>query len=488
MHFVKKLRKTLPAKFQPITSRIKSFYKKFYVFAQKSPIKAFVVLLLVLFSLIFLSNILSKPAADTATAQDVVKEVSVYAIGTSPKITVQAVVEKSGVVKIVTLSGGVVQAINVFPGQSVYRGTNLLSLSSNYQGGNIFSVQRQLAQVQYKNVLDTYQTNKDLIGKQRELASANDDNSDELRAISNQSLDSTRGLINLNNEILNTLAQQQADLEALPQSPANDAAILQTKQLRSQLLSGNSQLQAGLRQTEYSGSADEPPAQLSNLGKDIALKQLELQEKALDLNKEISRLSLVLAQISESMMYPSSPFNGTVERVYVKIGESVAPGTPLVQISGNSKSLTAVALLSREMASGISQADMSTLHLGKKKYESAPFYVSTEATEGSLYSAQFSIPEEYNSEVTDNGYITIDIPMGLPQTGSAIPFIPVDSVFQTQDQAFLFVVKNQKAESRTVVLGEVIGRFVEVKSGLKDGDVVILNRNVISGDKVKIIN
>jgi hypothetical protein len=361
-------------------------------------------------------------------------------------------------------------------------------MSTNYQGGNAFSVQRQIAQVQYKNVLDTFKTNKELIAKQRELANKTDENSDKLREISRESLDSTRGLINLNNDILNTLTQQQEDLEALPPSPTNDAAILQTKQLRAQLLAGNLQLENSLRQTEFASSNDNAPALLSDIGRDIALKQLDIQEKALALNKEISRLSLVLSQINEALMFPSAPFSGVVERIYVKEGQALTPGMPIAQVSGDSKSLIAVALLSREMADGISRAEIATLHLGGRTYESAPFYVSTEATEGNLYSAQFSVPEEFNSEVSDKGYITIDIPMGFPKTGGAVPFIPVDSVFQTQDEAFIFVAKNGKAESKTVSLGQVLGRFVEVKSGLTTGDVVILNRNVIAGDKVKVLN
>ncbi len=78
--------------------------------------------------------------------------------------------------------------------------------------------------------------------------------------------------------------------------------------------------------------------------------------------------------------------------------------------------------------------------------------------------------------------------MGAPKTSAAVPFVPLDSVFQTQDQAYLFVAKNGKAVSRKVKLGSVLGRFVEIESGLNNSDQVILDRNVIDGDSVKIKN
>ena len=474
------------------TSRLnkkrKDWFERFIKFAKKRPVPTFLILIGLLFILIGISHIISRPQKETQETTLPVKEVSVYTIGEYPKITVQAKIEKSGVVKVVALGPGVVQAINVEVGQDINKGTNLISMSTNYQGGNALSVVRQLAQVQYQNVLETFETNKEIIEKQRELAEKSDENSDELRNITNDSLDASRSLVDLNNNILSTLEAQQAELEATNVGGANDAAILQTKQLRSQLESGNLQLESALRNSEYLGSGDKAPAEISDISREIAIKQLELQEKALALNKEISRLSVVLAQINEAIMYPASPVPGVVERIYVKVGQAVNPGTPIAQITGDSDSLIAVGFVSREIASGVSTAQVSALHFGDETYESAPFYVSKDATDGSLYSVQFAIPSDFASQVTDKSYITIDIPVGIANTGSTIPFVPVDSVFQTQDQAFVYVANNGYAESRKIVLGQVLGRFVEVTKGLSEEDQVILDRFVITGDPVKTKN
>lgn len=477
-----KAKKKLSPRIEFLNKKRKIYYKKIITHARRKPISTFLGLLLMLLGLIIISNVINRPKEAMKETAFPIKEVQVYTVGTSPKISVQAQIEKSGVIKIVSLGGGVVQGINVEVGQQVSRGQNLVSLSSNYQGGNGPSIQRQLAQIQYRNVLDTYSVSKELINKQKELAEKNDKNSDELRKISNDSLDSSRNLINLNNDILSVLEANQTDAEAA----GDDVLVLSLKQLRTQFIAGNNQLSLALKNAEYSGSDSNPPAHISDISKDITLKQLEIQEKALNLNKEIFRLSLALAQVNEAIMFPSAPIQGVVDRIYVKIGQAVNPGTPLVQISGDSSSLIAVALISRELADSVSTAQVSTLHFGDESYEEVPFYVSKEATDGTFYTVQFQIPSEFSSQVTDKGYITIEIPIDYPKTGSTIPFVPIDSIFQTQDQAFLFVASEGKALSRKVSLGQVIGRFVEIKKGLKDQDQVILNRNVISNDRIRI--
>jgi len=486
--FFSRFKKTAKLKLKAIREKLKRVWSRVMRRVERHPILTFAGLLLILFGLILISNYINKPKEAIEETSVAAKVVRTYDIGSSPKITVQAKVEKSGVIKIVSLGSGVVASINVEPGQEVAKGTNLINLSSNYQGGNAPAVQSQLAYAQYKNVTETYETQKEIIAKQRELAEKANENSDELRNITNDSISSTQSLIDLNNSILDTLNAQQQELEDTNVGGANDSAILQTKQLKSQFQSANLQLNNALNNAEYQAGSDNIPAEMSDISKDIALKQLDLQSKALDLNKEVSRLNLVLAQIGASIMHPVTPVSGVVERVYVREGQVVAPGTPLVQITGDSESLIAIALLSREMADSVSKTLVSTLYFGNETYDEVPFYVSGDATDGKLYSVQFAIPQEFSDQITDGGYILVDIPIDMPDTGSAIPYVPIDAVFQTQDASFVFIAEDAKAVSREVVLGNVVGRYVEVIKGLKEGDQVILNRNVIAGDSVVVKN
>jgi len=470
-----------PAKVKTI-----NYIKKVINLLESRPLTAVIIVLVILFGLIFGGNQMRKPAEEVK--EDIApKLVETFNIGTAPKVIYQAKIEKAGVINIVAQTPGIVTQINVTEGDKVSRGKTLLNLSNNYLTGSAASVQRQLASSQHKFITDTFDTQKDIIGKQRELAEKNKDNSNELRKISDGSLDDTRNLIDLNNDILGELGVTIADLEATNIGGINNDLILQTKQLKSQFLTGNNQAKAGLRSAELSADEDKPGNQLFNTQKDLALQQLNIQEKSLELSKETSALQLKLAQINESMMFPASPFSGVIDRVHVRKGQSVQPGTTLVTLSGSDKSITAVAYVPRQTASKVSLIENSRIFIGTQIFEDTPTFISSEATSGQLYSIVYTIPSDFAQHLTDQSFVNIEIPIGVPDTGSVIPFIPIDSIFQTQDETFVYIANGDKATSREVILGDVTGSFVEIIEGLNTSDRVILNRNVIDGDKVELI-
>lgn len=490
---------------QYIQARSKLLYKKVTAFVDRRPLVTFFILLALLLALIALGNFLRQPNKEKKDTGAAVKTVDVYRIGSSPKVSLQAQVEKSGVITITALSGGVVQKINYEPGDHVVRGNVLVNLSTNYQGGNVFSAQREIAALQHENAKETLPLQKDLINKQREAANKSDENSDRLREISAKTISDTNAIISLNDDILTRLNEQLKELEShnppvptgaaptppsTPEDGLNDNAIIGVKGQQSQLMGANVELRNAVRNTEYSSGNDNPPARLSELTKEIALKQLEIQEKALDLNNELSRLSLQMAYITEALMYPSSPFSGTVQKVFVKFGEAVSPGTPLMVLSQDIEDdpIVAIAYAPREIAQKVSYGEPSILHIDNFKYEVYPSYITQDAVQGSLYAIYFPLPDNFSRFLTEKGYIRVDLPIGGFDTSATIPFIPIDVVYQTQEEAYIFVARQGQVESRTVKLGNIYGRFVQIESGLKDGDVVILDRNVIAGESVKIRN
>lgn len=464
------------------TSRLSTIRTRVLRFIDTYPLQSFFILLAILFILIAAANFL-KPKAENIQATPPTKAVSVYKIGVAPRIQVQAKVEKSGVITITSLTSGVVSEINVTEGQEVGRGYNLIQLASNYQGGNAPATQAQLAQAQYDNNVANYDLQKTIIDKQRDIANKNQDNTDQLRDISKQSLNDTRSLLDQNQDILNSIDTNLNTLEASP-SGTQDQLILSTKQLRAQYQSTINSLNAQIRQLDYSTNTDKPQQQLSVMQKDLTLKQLDLQQRTLDFTLETSLIQLRLAQISAATMHPVAPISGTVQRIFVKPGEAVNPGTPLISLSGDSGRVVATAYVPSTIAQKASRIEASTLHIGESTLSEVPSFISQDATNGQLYSILFSIPDENQKDVTDGGSILVDLPIGYADTGSTIPFIPLDAVFQTQDESFVYLAKNGKAVAKKLELGNVFGRFVQVQSGLSNSDQVILNRTIVNGDSV----
>lgn len=455
-------------------------------FIRRRPFVSFFIILALLAALIVLGSTIFKAKPLDKPTGEVIKQVETFKIGTSPKISVQAKVEKTGVIKIVAQAPGIVSSINTYEGETVSRGKNLISLSSNYYGGNAASLGRQIAQNQYNLSKDTLETQKELIVKQRQVAEKSDSNSDEMRDIANRSLEETRSLLDQNEALLNQTNANLSDLREAT-SPANlsNPIIFQAEAQKSQLQAAVNQLRQAVRNTELQAAGDRPPAELSNLQREITLKNLEIQEKSLIAGNEIAKLQVALAQVNEAAMFPTTPFKGVVEKVHVRVGEAVSPGDTLVTISGVEGKIILDAKVPAATAKNLSKLENSTLQVHGQTIEVMPAYISSEATEGQLYSVIYHIPDEYQEFFTDGGYISISVPVGAPDTNSVVPFIPLDSIFQTQEESTVYIKNGDKAESRKIKLGEVQGGFVSVMEGIGADDEIILSRNVVEGDKVK---
>lgn len=469
-----------------ISNTIKSFFQRFSTQVAKRPFGSFLVALALFVGLIAVSNALQKPKVLDKKEEKPVTEVNTYYIGTSPKVQSQAVIKKSGVITIYAQSAGVVQQIYKKEGDTVAKGTNLLWISTNYTGSTISTAQRQLAQASYESTKNNLATNKDAIAKQRQIAQLNRENAEELRKINEDSVDETRGVIETNDAVLKNIVTNLEGMQAT--GSGTPAQIDALKVQQAQLQSGINQLRTANRNAQYQTNTNNPPSQLADLQKDLTLKQLSLQEKALDLQLEVSNLNLRLAQISESLSYPSSPLAGKIERINVQVGDLVNPGQALATIVTNNNAATAEVFISQSIALKASQSEASTLHLGSTTVDVMPSYISTQPTTGSLYTIKYTIPTENTAILANNSYITVDIPVGAANTGSTIPFIPIDAVYQTQDGAYVYTAQkdNEKtaAATKKIKLGQVIGSYVEVESGLSANDVIILDRNIVEGDLV----
>jgi RND family efflux transporter MFP subunit len=457
----------------PRGEAFRGFYRRTTGFIKRRPLSSFFIVLGLLLLVIIVGNILSAPKPQKPTPP-AAKAVQTYNIGETPKATFQARIDKAGVIKIVALAGGVVQRINVSEGDPVYQGTQLFSLSSNYQGGNAPAIQAQIAAAQYQNVANTFGQQKDAIQKQRDIANINHDNYFDQQKIASASAGDTASLIDFNQNILDALNA------AYTSDPTNATVAGEISQLQG----GQNQLRAALRNLQTQTDSGKPAGRLADTQRDLTLEQLDLQEKTLELNKEVTQLQANLAEVSAATMYPASPFAGTVQRIYVRVGQLVSPGTVLAEISGTDASTQAIVTVPATVAQQISKIEPTIIHIGNQTYSVRPTYISTEATDGALYTITYPIPDDAKAITTDGDYVNVDIPVGMANTSAAVPFVPLDAIYQTQDKNYLLVVKNGKAETREVTLGNVFGSYAQIETGLNPGDQVILDRSIVAGDKV----
>ncbi len=456
-------------------------------FIDRRPFISFLGVLAALFLAVVAGNALRQPPKTLPTPQASPTPVHVFQLTSSPHMTVEAKIEKSGVIKLVAQTSGVVQKIRKHENDHVRRGTPLFSLSTSYQGGNIPDLNRQLAARNEQFLQDTYDESKSAIEGQKQIASLTETQAEQLRSISRQSINETNSLINLDNDII---ASIDAQIQTLQNANPGDPTILGLKEQKTIYLSSLNGAKAAVRNTQYQSDDTKEPAQIASTLRDLTLKQLDVQEKMLDLNKDVSHLNLRISQVNESLMFPGSPCPGTIERMYVKVGQAVTPGTLLAAIRGDKNTATAVALVSDDVAQHMSRVALSQVTLKDKTISLAPISISQEPTDGSLHSVIYQLPDEDASSLSDGSFVSISLPMGASYT-TGLPFVPLDAIYQTQDSAYVYVIGRdangqQVVTAKNVTLGNVFGHDVEVQSGLSATDQVITDRSVVGGERVSV--
>jgi multidrug efflux pump subunit AcrA (membrane-fusion protein) len=481
---------------QRISAPFIAIWHKFISLINRFPFATFLIFLAALIGLVVVGNQLRKPEPAAAPAEPTPLTVSTFKQDQQPMLDLTAKIEKSGVTTVLAQSPGIVRKIHVTEGKEVRSAATLVSLSTTYQGGTAQSVSRQLAERNTKYSRETFDIQKDVIGRQREIAVKGETQARELRDISRKSLDDTRAVITINEDILNGINAQISELEATNIGGINDNLILSAKQGKSMVLGTLANVRNGLRNTEYQSSDSNTPAQTAERARDLALKQLELQEKSIELAKDVSELSLKLARISEQLMYPAAPCAGVVERVYVKSGDAVNPGTPIATIRSKHTQANAVIAVPGEIARQVNQLEPTYIVLNGKEIAVFPRYISQEATEGTLHSISYTLPESVTDQVTQGSTLTMRVPLGSKQLTTKNVIAPIDAIYQTADKAYLYVIKSatqsaeagqsgQVAELREIELGDVTGDYVQVIFGVQTSDPIITSRGVTNGQKVK---
>lgn len=387
-----------------------------------------------------------------------------------------ATLKNKSTITLVAQSAGPVKSINSDLGDTVWRGTNILQLETAYAAGNVAAVQRQIAQKSYQLASESLKNTVDTVSLIRSQADQVRENTEELRKISAASIDETKALIS-------NLEAQLNDFQTLL-----DGATTVTEETtyRGSVISTQNFLnssRASLRNLEYQVNTDNPPTDLANIQKDIIYKTTEIQLKSAEIQKQIAYLNLQAARIAEAATRVDSPIEGKVEKIFVEVGQYVSPGTPVAVITGE-KDLQLSVLLSGELAQRIDMQQPLIADLGNGLESFDISYVSSVPVNGGLYELLADIPDGEANLVPEGSVVDVNLPLFNVSLIGANYMVPLDSVFITNNDSFVFVAQDGKAVKKSVVVGEIVGSNIEIISGLSPRDVVILDRRVIDGDAV----
>jgi len=172
----------------------------------------------------------------------------------------------------------------------------------------------------------------------------------------------------------------------------------------------------------------------------------------------------------------SAPWGGIVSKVMVVEGDYVAPRAPLIEIFDPA---------SLVVRFGVSEEDSQNVHIGKV------VSVSFDAYPGQNFSARITRVYPRLDPGTRTRLVEASVTQGIPlmpgffvrirletQNRSGAILVPVEAVLvNAKGDRTVFVVQAGKAFVRKVVVGIESGRVVEIVSGVKPGEQVVVAGN-----------
>lgn len=216
---------------------------------------------------------------------------------------------------------------------------------------------------------------------------------------------------------------------------------------------------------------------LNNLKKERTNRQVSLANASLNYN---------LATVSDAVLYPKALQSGFVQSIAVRTGQYVNPGQVLATLSNPRGETILEAFIQSDTAPFVDMTKEAQIVLpGGETIKLLPTYFSSSEDELGMFSIRFVIPAEWANKIPAGKNPLVSLPLRFSHEQTFL--VPLDAVFQNSTGATLLVVEDNKAVSRSVTLGTVRGNFVEVLDGMHQEDKVILNRFVLAGDEVLIV-
>ncbi len=168
-----------------------------------------------------------------------------------------------------------------------------------------------------------------------------------------------------------------------------------------------------------------------------------------------------------------SPLTGVVGRIYVDIGANVSPQTPIALVVNMDKV---------KVTLDIPEKYLSKISFGKAAkvkvdaYPGEEFNGKISKISPVLNSQTRSVPIEISIENTDyrlksGMFARINL---ILEEYKNVPVILKEAVMGKEPNLYVYVVENQKAMLRKVVLGIRQGPYFHVKVGLKESDNVVI--------------
>ena len=204
----------------------------------------------------------------------------------------------------------------------------------------------------------------------------------------------------------------------------------------------------------------------AQIAKDSSLGQLYLaRERALDLN--------IL-----------SPINGIITKKSLEIGEEVAPGKILAEVS----QLNLIKIIVRLSSEEAYKVKIGTKVIIEEKYNG---FISQINPAADALSKKVEIEIAFDNSkgnLIAETFVNVEIPTEKNiKSKNGFFLIPMKAISITQNENFIYIIEDGLAIKKEVETGEIQNTLIEIVSGLNEGDNLVVdgNKNLNNLDKVE---
>lgn len=181
-----------------------------------------------------------------------------------------------------------------------------------------------------------------------------------------------------------------------------------------------------------------------------------------------------------------SPINGTVDQMDLKLGQVASPGTTGIRIV-NADILKVKADVPESYATRVNQGQtVKVLFPDAKDSLTAKVTFASKVIDPGSRSFGMEIKLPTNRNLRPNMTATLKI---ADYNKASVITVPLKAIQKSEDGDYVFVNDNGVAKRRVVKQGILYNNQVEILSGLKQGDQLIVMgaSDIEDGDKVKVL-
>ncbi len=222
-----------------------------------------------------------------------------------------------------------------------------------------------------------------------------------------------------------------------------------------------------------------------NIGSEMQYLQAKNQKESLEKRMETLKYQVSLTRIT-------APISGHIDEVMLKQGEIIQMGSPsfrIVQLSN----LKVKAEVSEQYVSEVHKGDSVLVSFsGNKQSFMGKIYAVSQIIDatGRTFSIEVKIPAKIK-DIKPNMMCEVKI---FNYVNNNALCIPMDIIQKSESGNFVFVVSNENGENiterRAIEIGKYNNQSAEIKTGLVDNDMVVVDgyQNISNGQPIEIVN